>query len=359
MPTSFTVSAPSDNRILGPDLLAEFEFRVGNASGFTQTARTMVESSIPGLTAQLLSEDGRELPSQAPEIDIRTNDSVTYRLRISATQRPAPGTYRFNLLALNTANPDGDVARSQSLCVIVPVQKPPTGPVPQYIIFTILGALIAIGGAIAIILAMQEDPPPPPPPKLAMPKLEGLALNEAETRIRASALRVGSINYKPDTVHNDDSVVSQDPKVDHIVEVGDLVNLIIAQRPGLPPTNTPEVKFKLATYTGRPFREVAAELQRAGLRYSTNTTSTGNPKLADGLVIGQAPPADTLVDKEAQIQLTVNRRLTKELSVLERQSVMGAFQQGVVEGSIKRMDGTATVQPRTVHPQPATLQPKK
>ncbi len=340
MPTSFTVSASSDNRILGPDLTAEFEIRVGNGSGFTQTARTLIEGGTPGLTARLLSEDGRELPSQAPELDIRTNDSVTYRLRVSAAQRPAPGTYRFNVLALNTANPDGDVARSPSLSVTVPeAQVKP--PFPAWIIFSLIGAIIVVGGAVAIILAMQEPPPPPPPPKLAMPKLEGLALSEAETRIRSSALRVGSINYKPDTTHNDETVLSQDPAAEATVEAGELVNLIIAQRPGLPPVGTPDIKIKVPTLTGRPLREADAEMQKSQLRYAIATT--GNPKIADGVILGQVPAAGTLVDKESLVKLTVNRRLTRELSSIERQAVMGTFQQGVAEGTIRRMDQPVAV----------------
>jgi hypothetical protein len=339
---SFTITTPVTQAILG-DQPAEFQVRLINLSGFTQTARVQIESTATPLSIALLRDGTAPVAGNTVQLDLKNNEEAVFTLRAAPAGGPVPpGSYRFNLLAVNTADPNGDVARSQPMSVVVCEKNPPP-PVKPWMVFTAIGALIAIGGTIAILLALQGDPPPTPLPKLAMPKLVGLPLEQAQAAIRESTLRVGSINYKPDSAVPDSSVVSQDPPAEQAIEVASLVNLVVAQRPGKPPEGPVKVKVQLNDFTGQPFPKAVEALRKAQLRVATRTVL--NPTHPEGIVLAQEPAAGTLLDPEAPVMLSISRRPTRALPPHMLIRAQDEFKIGVSAGAIKRAPADAIKTP--------------
>lgn len=312
MPTSFTVTTPAVSINLGPDLSAEFQVRIANISGFTQTARTLIESATPGLDTQLLAFDGTPLASQNPEADIRANEEVVYRLRLAARQRPAAGTYRFNVLAVNTVNPNADVARSQPLSVVVGELSQPM-PLKPWMIFAAVAALIILGGATALILALQSR---------AVPKVVGSPFSTASTLLGAAQLRVGVITYQLSEAEKD-AVVSQNPAAGAALPATRTIDLTLA-RP-------------MPDLSGFNLREAQRLLAQLGVREDhISSTEVPDPSRNKNLILGQDPPAGARVPTDKLIALKVaSNSLMPRLINLQLATALEQIQDaGLAKGNI-------------------------
>ncbi len=312
MPTSFTVTTPAVSIALGPDLSAEFQVRIANTSGFTQTARTLIESATPGLDAQLLAADGSPLASQTPEVDIRANEEVVYRLRLAARQRPPAGTYRFSVLAVNTVNPNADVAHSQSLSVVVGQLSQPM-PLKPWMIFAAVAALIVLGGATALILAVQSR---------TVPSLVGSPFSTASSRLAAAHLRLGTVTYQLSDADSD-AVVGQNP----------------AAGAALPPTRTIDLILArpMPSVVALPLRDAQRLLVQLGVREDhISSTEVPDPSRNKNLVLSQDPPAGARVptDKLIALKVAANSLMPRLINLPLDAALEQIQDAGLAKGSI-------------------------
>ena len=252
---SFSVTSSSSTLALGPAQPGgAFDLRVTNQSGFTLTARVQAESqqNPPFLKAELVASDGGALDSASPTVELKANAWVAYRLRVTAEPKLAPGTYTFLVKAINTADTDSDIGLSETLSVTIPeVRKP---PLPSWLAFAIVGALLVIGGTVAAVLGTRKDTFP-------MPDLTGMKIEEAKQALQDSLLRVGDTTPVEDATKVG-MVVGQDPKEKDPVEAFATVNLTL----GVPPQqHAPEKVDVPKGLINLTFTEARDKLSKAGL----------------------------------------------------------------------------------------------
>lgn len=338
---SFTVTAANPTVALSTTQRSgSFDLRVSNQSGFTLTARLQIESQAnpAGLKARLVTANGAALDNQSPEIELKANESVAFRLLVEADPRLAPGTYGFLAKAVNTANTDADIGLGPTLTVTMPQQIKP--PLPGWLAFAIIGVLLVIGVTVTVILALR----PKELPTLAMPALTGLSFDDAVHALQTSTLRLGTTEQRNDEKAADGSVLQQEPAAETAVQVGTVVNLVLAQRP--PPARPPvTVKIAAPDVTGRSLEEASTELAKAGLRF-TSAIGGSNAAQADSLVLSQNPAPGTPLDKGGLVSLSINRIKQVELGTVQREALLLKFNQGLDKGTIRKTDKPFTVRPQ-------------
>ena len=252
---SFAVTSSSSTLALGPAQPGgAFDLRVVNQSGFTLTARVQVESqqNPPFLKAELVATDGSALDSASPTIELKANAWSAYRLRVTADPKLAPGTYTFLVKAINTADTDSDIGLSETLSVTIPeVRKP---PLPSWLAFAIVGALLVIGGTVAAILALRTG-------SFKMPPLETLTYDEANKVVQDHLMTILDTKTLEGDADKVDKVVDQKPKADEQVEPGDQVIVTL----GIPRPPPQVVQVKVPRILNLAFSEAQSNLIKAGL----------------------------------------------------------------------------------------------
>jgi hypothetical protein len=91
---------------------------------------------------------------------------------------------------------------------------------------------LSMGANHAVTATFTSAPPPPPPPpvkKCIVPKVVGLKLAKAKTKIKKAHCRVGKITRKHSSLKKKGKVIKQFPKAGKHLKVGTKVNLTVGK----------------------------------------------------------------------------------------------------------------------------------
>lgn len=151
-----------------------------------------------------------------------------------------------------------------------------------------LAALVLAGAAILLVRWIQGPPP------VALPKVVGLPLAEAKSRLAAVGLDPVVAGTAPSTVLGKGRVLSETPAPGTRMKPGSLVTLVVSSGP---------VTFAMPTVIGEDQQQAVSELQLLSLKV---TVSTRTANAAKGLVIAQTPRAGQSVTQGSTVRLVVS-----------------------------------------------------
>lgn len=130
----------------------------------------------------------------------------------------------------------------------------------------------------------------------AVPELSGLDLRKASIAIRNAGLQVGAVCYLRDRARDPGAVIDQAPEPGAKRGRGDRVDLLVASAPDESSRLLPRVVGAPRTAADRALREAGAT------RIHVEAVESS---LAEGTVLGQAPPAGTMFEADAAVSLQV------------------------------------------------------
>jgi serine/threonine-protein kinase len=141
----------------------------------------------------------------------------------------------------------------------------------------------------AVILRLSKGPE-----RYEVPALAGKTTAEAEQKLAAVNLKVGTITRKYSAGVAKNRVISTDPPAGEQVSRGTAIALVLSRGPQL--VHVPQV-------TGRPVEEATRTLEQAGFRVATRTTASN--QVAKDLVVAQDPNGGT-APRGSTVELTVS-----------------------------------------------------
>ena len=323
---SFSVTSSSSTLALGPAQPGgAFDLRVTNQSGFTLTVRVQAESqqNPPFLKADLVAADGGALDSASPTVELKANAWVAYRLRVTAEPKLAPGTYTFLVKAINTADTDSDIGLSETLSVTIPeVRKP---PLPSWLAFAVVGALLVIGGTVAAILATRD----PGIPKEDVPKFIGMTHEEMLAYFSHTnehrLFSLGKTDEQEDPAAPG-TVIGQDPPPDAPAEINSDIDLILAKAKVVT-----TVKVPVPEVVGLLYADADKKIRAVGLTTTRKTVTLVKGK-PSGQVTAQSPANGTL-EKGKAVELTVSAPLRTSVEAVQASQQL--YQRALTEGWLR------------------------
>jgi serine/threonine-protein kinase len=167
------------------------------------------------------------------------------------------------------------------------------------IIALVVAALVLIGGAIGIALAVSGGggtDQTPPTTQVTVPDLRGKTQDEATALITQQGLTVGTVSREASTAEQKDRVLSSDPAVGAKADRQTPVNLVIGSGPNT--VAVPDV-------TGQSQADAIARLKSAGFTGSISTDQADSlePK---GTVVQIDPAAGSQAPPDVAIRLSVS-----------------------------------------------------
>ena len=160
----------------------------------------------------------------------------------------------------------------------------------------LVGFLVLLGVLIALFFIgrnlLKENAN-----QVAVPKLVGRPLSEAETKLREAHLKL-TVEKRVDTTVDENTVLSQTPEAGAKVEEQSTVHLVVAK--GEPDVEVPDL-------TDPPLDEATAKaaLEDAGLKLGTVTTEPSDTA-PEGQVISQDPPPGEKVAPDTPVNVVVS-----------------------------------------------------
>ncbi|WP_138757177.1 Stk1 family PASTA domain-containing Ser/Thr kinase [Modestobacter altitudinis] len=167
------------------------------------------------------------------------------------------------------------------------------------IIALVVGALVLIGGAIAIALALtggNGDDAPPATTQVTVPDLAGRTQDEATAAITAAGLTVGTVSREASTEEQKDTVLSSDPASGEKADPQTPVRLVIGGGP-----NT----IAVPNVVGRDQDAAVTALEGAGFTGSISTQQERS-LAPEGQVIAVDPAAGSQAAPDTRITLSVS-----------------------------------------------------
>jgi serine/threonine-protein kinase len=151
------------------------------------------------------------------------------------------------------------------------------------------------GSMVNVVIARAK--PNHPAPTTSVPKLRGLSLDEARTRLRQGELRLGQVAEKADNKARNGTVIEQNPRPRQEVRPGTTVDVVVTRHQ----PNRPIPKTTVPTLRGLSLDEARSRLRQANLHLG-QITKTANDNARRGTIVAQTPkprqavPRDSLVD---------------------------------------------------------------
>jgi beta-lactam-binding protein with PASTA domain/tRNA A-37 threonylcarbamoyl transferase component Bud32 len=209
------------------------------------------------------------------------------------------------------------------------------------VIALVVGALVLVGGAIAIALALtggNGEDTPPTVAQVTVPELEGKTQEQATAAITAAGLTVGTVSREASTEQQKDTVLSSDPGAGDKADPKDPVSLVIGGGP-----NT----IAVPNVVGRDEDAAMSALENAGFTGSISTKQQrslapeGQVVAVDPAVGSQAAPDTriTLSVSTGSIELPDVRGLTE--SAARQQLVTAGIDNGNIETTNGESDAVA------------------
>jgi serine/threonine protein kinase/beta-lactam-binding protein with PASTA domain len=162
-------------------------------------------------------------------------------------------------------------------------------------LWVVLGLLIAAIIATAYIVwpRLFDNTPAP----VRVPNVIRMSEDDARNAIGDAGLEVGTVSVRNDDEIPAGEVVDQDPDGDDYVSPESKVNLVVSLGPG---------QFSLPSVVELKRKEAIDTLVGAGITRRSITEKECDTDDDKGTVVEQNPPGNTMVDKEATVELCVS-----------------------------------------------------
>jgi beta-lactam-binding protein with PASTA domain/tRNA A-37 threonylcarbamoyl transferase component Bud32 len=174
----------------------------------------------------------------------------------------------------------------------LPATRPPDVPArrrrPLWPWLVGLAALVLAGAAVLFARWIQGPPP------VALPKVVGLPVAEAKSRLAALGLDPVVAGTAPSTVFGKGRVLTETPAAGTRVKPGSLVTLVVSSGP---------VTFSMPTVIGEDQQQAVSELKLLSLKV---TVTTRTAHAAKGLVVAQSPSAGQSVTQGSTVRIVVS-----------------------------------------------------
>jgi len=180
---------------------AEITFTVSNTSSRPLRSRVKVVSEGP---AQFVISGEVERPFLVGGVQ-------AYTVALTIPPGSPPGSYKFRLLVMDTANPGEDFTDGPPVGYDVPPTEKPVVDGPHWWIFVVAGVvLLVLIGVLTYVLWPKDKQTPQQPPVttvlVEVPKVIALSRSEAEKLLRDKGLTIGQVT--PDI---QGTVIDQNP----------------------------------------------------------------------------------------------------------------------------------------------------
>jgi hypothetical protein len=166
---------------------AEITFTVSNTSNKPLRSRAKVVGEGPG---QFVISGEVERPFLVGGVQ-------AYTVALTIPPGSPPGSYKFHLLVMDTANPGEEFTDGPPVGYDVPSpDKPPPRPIPWWIFLVAGFALLVIIGVLAYVFWPPKPEPEPPPAATALvevPRVINLSRTDAEKLLREKGLNIGRV----------------------------------------------------------------------------------------------------------------------------------------------------------------------
>ncbi|MBB3677334.1 Stk1 family PASTA domain-containing Ser/Thr kinase [Modestobacter versicolor] len=165
------------------------------------------------------------------------------------------------------------------------------------VIALVVGALVLIGGAVGIALALsQGDDDPPPVTQVAVPVIANSTQDEARAALARVGLEVGTVSTEASSTVPVDRVISSDPAAGTEVDEGTTVDLVVSAGPNT--INVPQV-------VGLTRDRAVSNLQNAGFTGSISSEQVDSLE-PEGQVVSIDPGEGTAAAPDASFTLGVS-----------------------------------------------------
>lgn len=157
--------------------------------------------------------------------------------------------------------------------------------------------LLAIAAAVGLALMLNEGDPEVNTPTTEVPRVEGLDVETATTRIESRNLVVGDTTEQTSADIPEGQVMATDPEAGTTVDEGSTVDLVVSAGPEL--VDIPN----LTSYSFDQAKDLL-EGDRYGLKVERQNTDSDQPK---DRVLNSNPPPGTQVERGSTVTLIVSR----------------------------------------------------
>ncbi len=297
MGKSFSITAVPQDLTLEPGASGRFSVTVTNTTGLHQDGgRVFItpKDRTPKEWLAFVDAAGAPLPNQQPEEPYAANESRQYFIQASPAGNAKADSYGLRVEAVSVRHPNDVFEVGPELTVSVREAEAAVESKPRaWIAIVAVAAVILVGGAVAIILALGED-------TAKVPLVANLSEDEAKAALTQHGLLWGG-TFTQETAEGTEGVILEArPKTETEVDVGSEVVLVKAVRPPKPNAQMVQV----TKLTERPLAEVRTALERAQLvvQIATRDSSTTIP---ENTVLEQSPGEGTMVPMGSVVSLTV------------------------------------------------------
>ena len=224
MPSSFTITSPTNSVLLGANGQGQATFTVSNISGRLNRGRARLVPQNP-LSAAWLKLNGEA------ERDFEIASTQQYSVAINVPPKSPAGSYVFRLDMVGVENPDEDLSQGPSVTFQVTEQ---IKKFPWWIVIVAVVAVLVIGGIIAVILLTR---------KTTVPDVSGSTQAAAQRILEGAGLKVGDSQRDFSGVVVKDLVIGTDPQAGEKVSPGSTVVMIVSNGPTATLTPTVTLTF--------------------------------------------------------------------------------------------------------------------
>ncbi|MBW3577860.1 MAG: PASTA domain-containing protein [Actinobacteria bacterium] len=251
-------------------------FSVQNKSGVARQIRSRVSVEDPA------QEDWYTV--KEPVQQARVDETLQFSVDVAVPPEVEAGRYHFRLTAVAEDDPDDVHDVSQQ----VPVEVPPDGGFPWWIVAVVTVAVVAVAVVMWVVLGNDGA--------VGVPDLGGLTVEAAQERLSSAGLALGEVTEQPSAEQPEGRVVAQDPAAGSDVEPGTAVDLVVSS--GRSPVAVPAV-------IGLAVEAAQERLSSAGLALG-EVTEQPSAEQPEGRVVAQDPAAGSDVEPGADVDLVVS-----------------------------------------------------
>ncbi|WP_349016710.1 Stk1 family PASTA domain-containing Ser/Thr kinase [Nocardioides sp. QY071] len=162
-------------------------------------------------------------------------------------------------------------------------------------LWVLLGLLIAalIGTAFFVLPRLFDSTPPPE----RVPNVVRMTEDDARAAIGKAGFEVGTVSVRNDDTIEAGRVIEQDPVGDDYVEAGSRVSFVVSLGKG---------QFALPSVVEQKRKEAVQMLVDAGIAERNITERECDTDEPKNTVVEQNPPANTMVDQDATVELCLS-----------------------------------------------------
>ncbi|GAA3670001.1 Stk1 family PASTA domain-containing Ser/Thr kinase [Nocardioides ginsengisoli] len=207
-------------------------------------------------------------------------------------QAVVPGGTAPTAVVAATPPPPPGPAETAVRPAIPPARKDERSKVGLWVVLGLLVAAI-IATAYIVWPRLFDDTPPP----VRVPDVVRMSEDDARTSIGQAGLEVGTVTVRNDDTIEAGHVIEQDPAGDDYVASATKVNLVVSLGPG---------QFSLPNVVSEKRKVAIDNLVAAGIVRRNISERPCESDEDKGTVTEQNPPASTMVDKDATVELCIS-----------------------------------------------------